>query len=134
MEVLEPAGQSYAVVLVAHGLNLQAHAMREVYEPLLQRGATIVLLRLRGHVMEGAPDAEVLEEWRSVEPRAWLNDWRAAVRVADQLASSRGVPLVFVGYSLGTLVHVHGLATTPDRKSTRLNSSHIQKSRMPSSA
>ena len=34
----------------------------------------------------------------------------------------------------GQIVHRTPMPTTGDRKSTRLNSSHIQKSRMPSSA
>ena len=38
--------------------------------------------------------------------------------------------------AINSSVEVHGVVAdlTPDRKSTRLNSSHIQKSRMPSSA
>ena len=44
---------------------------------------------------------------------------------------------VEIAYALGAgdrVVGVTGYAVRPDRKSTRLNSSHIQKSRMPSSA
>ena len=37
-------------------------------------------------------------------------------------------------YGLGVDFRFSGYNTDPDRKSTRLNSSHIQKSRMPSSA
>ena len=46
-------------------------------------------------------------------------------------------PMYFSIWLLATLVVgwlYIGLLTNPDRKSTRLNSSHIQKSRMPSSA
>ena len=50
----------------------------------------------------------------------------AAVAVADHvLALTALQPVIEVGNPLGDY---------PDRKSTRLNSSHIQKSRMPSSA
>ena len=43
-------------------------------------------------------------------------------------------PRMTVGAIIGEALVIHKLAKTKDRKSTRLNSSHIQKSRMPSSA
>ena len=46
MDVLQAHGEEKAVVLVAHGLNLRAHALRDLYEPLRERGATIVVLDL----------------------------------------------------------------------------------------
>ena len=46
----------------------------------------------------------------------------AAIAQAEAIIAARPGPVTLVGSSLG------------DRKSTRLNSSHIQKSRMPSSA
>ena len=48
------------------------------------------------------------------------------------LASWFAVPLLAGGPSTGKEQHL--LYVARDRKSTRLNSSHIQKSRMPSSA
>ena len=49
-------------------------------------------------------------------------------------ASAAGVKNKTILMPLGVLGIVFGLTTVTDRKSTRLNSSHIQKSRMPSSA
>ena len=67
-------------------------------------------------------DGTVLAEVRTVTPH---DDYAAIiaaiVRVVDELERAVG--------SRGTV----GVGI-PDRKSTRLNSSHIQKSRMPSSA
>ena len=100
------------VVLVAHGLNLRADALRDLYEPLRRRGAAIVVLRLRGHARDSVADATLREEWRTIDATAWVDDWRASARVAEELAVRRGVPLVFLGYSLGALIHVYGLATS----------------------
>lgn len=110
-DVLEAQGECGSVVLVAHGLNLRAHALRALYEPLRARGATMVVLRLRGHARDTAGDAATLEEMRSIDATHWVEDWREAVQLANGLATTRGVPLVFLGYSLGALVHVHGLAS-----------------------
>ena len=67
-------------------------------------------------------------------------------RIAQILRSPRGALGLFVALVLGTAAVVLVPKATggggplarggggPDRKSTRLNSSHIQKSRMPSSA
>lgn len=112
MDVLEAEGTCKVVVLVAHGLNLRAHALRDLYEPLRHRGATIVVLRLRGHARDSIGDAPTLEEWKTLDTTAWIDDWRAAVDVAEREATARGVELVFLGYSLGALIHVYGLATS----------------------
>ena len=64
--------------------------------------------------VEAAIKAEILAVLRSTSPSA----------AADRLAR----PQVFL------FLGVNGSGKTTDRKSTRLNSSHIQKSRMPSSA
>ena len=57
----------------------------------------------------------------------WLWHWRYLKFVLREISS------VFVAlFVVITLLQVRALAK--DRKSTRLNSSHIQKSRMPSSA
>jgi hypothetical protein len=111
MDVLQAHGEEKAVVLVAHGLNLRAHALRDLYEPLRERGATIVVLRLRGHARDSAGDAETLEEWKTLDASAWVDDWRTAVNIAHDLATQRGLPLTFLGYSLGALIHIYGLAT-----------------------
>lgn len=110
-EVLAARGAPRVVTLVAHGLNNHAHVLRELHEPLRDRGATVVLLRMRGHTRDGASDEETLAEWKSVDQTKWLDDWRAATAQAQEIAERSGVPLTFLGYSLGALVHVLGLAS-----------------------
>ena len=48
--------------------------------------------------------------------------------------SLRGLEIVHVLPEAQTPTSNTDLSTTPDRKSTRLNSSHVKRSRMPSSA
>ena len=109
--VLDSTGAPRIVVLVAHGLNQRSDAMRELYEPLRLQGACVVLARFRGHRAGAPADAATVEAWRTVEWGDWGDDWLAAARIAQQLAETHRVPLTFLGFSLGGLVHVHHLAT-----------------------
>ena len=68
-------------------------------------------------------------------------DTRNAQRAGDADASMGRVLVIFFGIwtmawliGAGMILHNKGALNKGDRKSTRLNSSHIQKSRMPSSA
>ena len=101
-------------------------------------------------------DAHALKELGDAigaEPEGWLvttNGWRNAADERRYLRAIRRYPhaAVFVAEDEGRVVgrlslardqhpasrHVADLGLMVDRKSTRLNSSHIQKSRMPSSA
>ena len=99
-------------MLVAHGLNLRAHALRELYEPLRHRGASVVVLRLRGHARDSIADAPTVEEWRTLDTTAWIEDWKQAVSIAERLARVHAVDLTFLGFSLGALIHTYGLATS----------------------
>ncbi len=110
--VLEASGERRAVVLSIHGLNQHADALSSLTGALRAQGATVVSLRLRGHTRAtGAPSAaDALPAWRSVQWTDWQDDWTAGARVAADLAQQAGVPLNFLGYSLGSLVHVHQLA------------------------
>ena len=64
----------------------------------------------------------------------WVGDYVALV-VADSLAEAQdAAELVEVDYEPLPSVHDQLSALKPDRKSTRLNSSHVSESRMPSSA
>jgi alpha-beta hydrolase superfamily lysophospholipase len=111
MDVLEAHGDCKTVVLVANGLNLRARALSALYEPLRDRGAAIVVVRLRGHAGDSTADAATIEELLSIDATHWIEDWREAAGVADDYAAARHLPLTFLGYSLGALVHVAGLAT-----------------------
>ena len=106
------------------------------------------------HEMYAEPRAtQKLVDDASIDIEAWLAD-KAAERFARLEATAFvngngvGQPRGFLTYAQGTAwgqieqvnsgtsgaVTADGLINLQDRKSTRLNSSHIQKSRMPSSA
>jgi hypothetical protein len=100
------------VVLAAHGLNMRSYALRELFEPLREQGATIVMIRFRGHARADEANASLREEWKTVDAQEWMDDWREGVQVARSLAA--GLPLVYLGYSLGALVHLAGLVMEPE--------------------
>ena len=91
-----------------------APTLREVLKVMGQDAAPTLLAGL-----------EVFERWADTAPR----DMKELPRAVGQIESSlRGLPLVrFAGSYAPWLVQ-------RDRKSTRLNSSHMSESRMPSSA
>ena len=62
-----------------------------------------------------------------------LKDWRTA-RVEGETPESSFESYNFRLFFFGTLYNRDRLQSSPDRKSTRLNSSHNRESRMPSSA
>lgn len=109
MEVLHPTPPIRAVVVVAHGLNQRASALRELHEALRARGAAVVVLQLRGHRLDSEEEPSVLEAWRALRWGEWTEDWRRAAETAAAIAAEHQVPLTFLGYSLGALVHVHAL-------------------------
>lgn len=109
MEVMESAGRPRAVVLLAHGLNQRASALRPLAEALQARGASVVLLAFRGHRRDDEVDAGTLEAWRRVTWNEWREDWLEGATTGGTLAARHAVPLYFVGFSLGALVHVHEL-------------------------
>lgn len=110
MEVLHPTAPIRAVVVVAHGLNQRASALRELHEALRARGAAVVVLQLRGHRLDSEEEPSVLEAWRALRWGEWTEDWRRAAETAAGIAAEHHVPLTFLGYSLGALVHVHALS------------------------
>ncbi|MCC6317568.1 MAG: alpha/beta hydrolase [Gemmatimonadaceae bacterium] len=111
MEVLAPAARPRAVVLMAHGLNQRASALRPLAQALRDRGASVVLLAFRGHRRDDEVDPRALEAWREITWEQWREDWREATASAASLAATHDVPLCFVGFSLGALVHVYELAS-----------------------
>ena len=68
----------------------------------------------------------------------WMGpDAYTSAKVVDEVNAKAGWlwQMGALDFAGGTVVHINaGVAGLVDRKSTRLNSSHIQKSRMPSSA
>ena len=67
---------------------------------------------------------------RQFESRAWKQGYRRVAGVDEVGRGALFGPVVAAAVILDPARTIRGI----DRKSTRLNSSHIQKSRMPSSA
>ena len=92
---------------------------------------------LRVSPTAAVPVIVAVDPWEVVELAGWLRDDLRPV--VPYRTPERGIPidvLVVIGlagvFEIVTVLQECGLGK--DRKSTRLNSSHIQKSRMPSSA
>ena len=62
-----------------------------------------------------------------------FNDLREFIEAARSIGDLKEIHGAHWDLEIGALTEVF-VSREPDRKSTRLNSSHIQKSRMPSSA
>ena len=84
-------------------------------------------------------EAEALRAFLFPEPRLRAGQWLRQHKVASammDLSDGLSLDLARLCKESGVAARVYQdrIPRTPDRKSTRLNSSHIQKSRMPSSA
>lgn len=86
--------------------------MRELGEALRARGATVFIMRFTGHRVDREEDDETVDVWRTLTWHDWVADWTRVTEVARGLAHEAGVPLTFLGFSLGALVHTYALATT----------------------
>ena len=93
-------------------------------EPLVTRNAAAGRLRFTTDVAAGVAHGQVQFIAVGTPP-----DEDGSADLRDVLAAARNIGRHMDDYRL-----VVDKSTVPDRKSTRLNSSHIQKSRMPSSA
>ena len=140
--------RSQPCVLLLHGFPELAYSWRKVMPPLAAAGFHVVAPDQRGYGRttgwDGAYDGDV-------------GSFRMLNLVEDVLALARALGerrAHVVGHDFGSPVAAYCALTRPDvfrsvvmmsapfggvqppvdRKSTRLNSSHIQKSRMPSSA
>jgi alpha-beta hydrolase superfamily lysophospholipase len=90
---LEPTGQPAGAVVLLHGLTDSPYSLRHVAELYIERGFSVVAIRLPGH---GTVPAGLLEvEWP---------EWMAATRLAVRTAVARAgpdAPLHLVGFSNG---------------------------------
>lgn len=80
--IQQPTGAPRAAVLVAHGLNLHPDRMQPICNLLLEAGAIVVRMALRGH-------RGVYDRLARVRRNDWLEDFAAAF---DTLAEQAGRP------------------------------------------
>lgn len=85
------------VTLVVHGLNVKPSAMLDLIDWLNKHGSDACLVKLSGHY-ENSPDT-----W-AMSMDTWQSEMRYAYDIARKIANASGVPLFFLGFSLGGLL------------------------------
>ena len=157
LEVIEAqtGDQPVATILIMHGLGADGRDFLPIAEQLdlsrvgpvrfLFPSAPVMPVTINGgYVMPAWYDILSLDGSRRDVDETGIRASREAIRALIARENARGIAcsrIVLAGFSQGGamaytigLTHPERLAGIIDRKSTRLNSSHIQKSRMPSSA
>ena len=91
-------GPVRAVVVTVHGLNTKPEIMDPLIARLVDRSAEVIRVGLTGH----RGDSEAM---KSVTEAQWKVDLLLGYSLGRKRADELKVPLYFVGYSLGALVH-----------------------------
>jgi pimeloyl-ACP methyl ester carboxylesterase len=99
-------GPVKAVVILAHGLNLRPQKMDGWSKILSSHGAQIIRFALYGHTGD-------LAHMQSVTPDVWRAQFDEVVNIAKIRAEEDGVPIYFIGFSLGALVGLEWLSRQP---------------------
>lgn len=109
------------VALIVHGLNVRPEMMEPVIAVLNSAGIEALNVSLRGHgdnfIRCGSSPADEkrdrLASFKRVSYILWLNEVHQAYVQAMLRARKLGVPIYFVGYSLGGLLGCDLLAAKP---------------------
>lgn len=97
--IRSPQTPARGVAVLVHGLNLKPERMTEIGTLLSRNGIESLRVSLSGHRGDSAEFARVSRD-------TWLEDVRSAYREARKESDQRKLPLYFVGYSLGALLHL----------------------------
>lgn len=100
-----------AVAVVLHGLNLNPARMDDWAAMLRRLGAEVIRLPLHGHRGDADP-------MRDVNADVWRRQFERVVDEGRADASRLGVPLHFIGYSLGALVCLEWMSRQPEGADT----------------
>jgi esterase/lipase len=92
------------VTLVVHGLNLKPSKMLALADALVAENQGVVLVSLAGHGKDE-------KEFGKVTRERWLSDVVEGYQEAVVKAKAKGVPVHFLGFSLGGLLGVDLLAS-----------------------
>ncbi len=89
-----------AYVLVAHGLNLKPSKMRALAEAVCNEQTRFVcrIVEMAGHEETGP------SRMKQIRPEVWTLEFQQELALVANQAQSQGVPLRFLGYSLGALL------------------------------
>ena len=98
-----------SISIVVHGLNLKPEKMNSIAEVLNDGGSDVLRVSLKGHTGNE-------EEFKKVTRNDWIKDLLEAYREAREKADGLGVPLYFVGYSLGALINLDMMNSYPEAR------------------
>jgi hypothetical protein len=101
-----------SVSLVVHGLNTKPEIMDPLIFLLQGEGSEVFRVGLKGH----RRDADQMEK---VSADLWADELHLAYEKARKRADALGVPLYFLGYSLGALVHAQLMGAHPEMRIDR---------------
>src|SRR3954454_6758816 len=85
-----------AVTLVAHGLNMKPAGMLAITQWLNEQGSDVYLVKLSGHHEDSI-------HIKNITSTQWEEEMMHAYAITKEALVKSGVPLFFVGYSLGAL-------------------------------
>ncbi len=114
------------VALVIHGLNLRPDKMESVIAELTDSGMDALNLSLRGHGNNYSRERNISEakarigSFKTVSHGLWMDEARQAYHQARRRSDQQGVPLFFLGYSLGGLMGADLLASDTDVRFDRM--------------
>lgn len=86
-----------SVTLVVHGLNNKPEVMNPIIDWLIGNGSEVYLVKLFGHHDNSGPIQDVKKD-------TWYEEFHNGYYIALDRAQELGVPINFLGYSLGALV------------------------------
>lgn len=88
-----------AVVVIVHGLNFKPERMDDWSGLLTSHGAISMRFSLYGHDKD-------IQLMREVNSQIWRRQFDMGMEQAHKLSKRHGVPMVFIGYSLGGLIGI----------------------------
>ncbi len=100
--------QVKAIGIAFHGLNAKPSMMNPLIDFLNGQGVSVLRGSLKGH--RGS-----LEEMEVVKREDWLRDVFRTYCLAKEQADKKGLPLIYVGHSLGALI-IFDLLSTHQKK------------------
>ncbi len=100
-------GPVRAVVILAHGLNLRPQRMDGWSQLLSGHGAQVIRFALYGHTGDAL-------HMQTVTADVWRAQFAEVVKIAKIRAEEDGVPIYFIGFSLGALVGLEWLSCQDD--------------------
>jgi esterase/lipase len=103
-----PKDKAKAVIILLHGLNLAPQRMDDWAKILSFHDAYVIQFSLYGHTGNVA-------HMQTVSVDIWRNQFETVMSISLAKAKELGVPLYFMGFSLGALVNLEWLASQKEQ-------------------